>query len=256
MAMHPDDQHKTAFRALGSLYEFTRLPFGVCNGPASFSRLMGKCLGDLNYEFLILYLDDILVFSETIDGMLDRLEVVFGRLRNFGLKLKPSKCHFFKKKVSYLGHVVYKAGVETCPEKVKAVSEWRIPESAGELHSFVGLVGFYRKYIKDFSRIAEPLLDLLTLCSYTKKKKKKPTPAELAKFHDNWNDQCLHAFKALKEKLISAPILGYPDFSLPFILEIDASLKGLGAILPQNQSPVSPTWVYLLRAGRFRYPGR
>ena len=140
---------KTAFRALGQLFEFERMPFGIIYGPATFSRLMSKCFGDLNLVWLIIFLDDLLVYSKTIDEMLDRLAVVFEILKMFGLKIKPSKVHLFQKEVSHLGFHVSEKGITTDPEKISTITEWKIPDK--DLHSFLGLAGYYRKFVKDFA---------------------------------------------------------------------------------------------------------
>ena len=220
------DQHKTAFRALGSLYEFQRLPFGLCNSPATFSRLMGRCMGDLKGQGIIIYLDDILVYSSSIAEMTTRLEAVFQRLRQFGLKLRPEKCHFFKEKVSFLGHTVSANGVETDSSKIKAVEDFPKPTTLRAVRQFLGLTSYFRRYVKGFAQIAKPLNGLLATGSTKHNKNKNIT--------DQWTPECQDAFDALKRKLIEAPILGYPDFSEPFCLEVDASLKGFGAILSQK----------------------
>ena len=156
-ALSEKDAHKTAFRAgSGGLYQFTRMPFGLCNAAATFSRLMGHCFGDMNLESLLIYLDDILLFANTFDGMLQRLEVVFEQLMQFNLKLKPSKCHFFRKQVLYLGHIVSEDGVKTDSDKTMAVDEWNTPQTERDLRSFLGLSGFYRKFVPGYAKIAVP----------------------------------------------------------------------------------------------------
>jgi hypothetical protein len=245
LAVDEQDQDKTAFRALGSLYQFTRMPFGLCNGPASFCRLMTKCFGDLNHQTLILYLDDILVFSCTIEEMIDRLDCVFERLEKFGLKLKPRKCSLFKRETIYLGHVVSADGISTDPEKIRAIEDWEEPKTEGELRSYLGLCSYYRRFIKNFAHIAKPLNSLLSGGKATKDSKKSKNL-----FAQNWNEDCSNAFKELKKKLITAPVLGYPDFSLPFIVETDASFHGLGAVLSQDQAHGKVVIAYASRALR------
>ena len=126
-----------AFRVvLLGLYEFIRMPFGLCNSPSTFQRLMEACLGDKNFEILLLYLDDILVFSKSFEEHLQRLEIVFNRLRSHGLKIKPSKCQFFHKEVKYLRHIVSGEGVKVDPDKISVIKDWKTPESEKELRSF------------------------------------------------------------------------------------------------------------------------
>ena len=227
-------KHKTAFRALGQLFEFEKMPFGVCNGPATFSRLMSKCFGDLNLIWLIIFLDDLLLYSKTIDEMLERLEIVFKRLGDFGLKIKPSKVHLFQREVCHLGYKISEEGISTDPDKISAITGWNTPDNDKELHSFLGLAGYYRRFVKNFAQIAKPLYDILN--TNRSKKRCKTTEQDKKTFKEKWTSKCQQSFETLKQKLTTAPILGYPDFSLPFILEIDASLEGLGAVLSQKQS--------------------
>ena len=236
-AMEESDIHKTAFRVgSGGLYEFTRMPFGLCNSPASFQRLMDAIFGDQSFETLLTYLDDILVFAPSFEEMQRRLELVLSRLSKEGLKLKPSKCHLFKSSVKYLGHIVSDEGIKTDPDKTRCVAEWKRPQTETELRSFLGFANYYRRFIKDYSKIAGPLNKLLGGTSTKKKKKPKSTQkvAEIA-FPDKWTNECTDAFDRLKQALISAPVLGYPDFTKPFIVETDASFQGLGAVLSQDQ---------------------
>lgn len=223
-----EDKHKTAFRALGSLYEFNRMPFGLKCAVACFSRLMGKVFCDYKHEnWMEIFLDDILLHTATFEQMLESLEKVFNRLAEHGLKLRPNKCHLFQEEVIYLGHKVSGKGTEPDPGKVAAVEQFPVPDNAKTLLSFLGLAGFYRKYIKNFSKIAAPLTYLTA--GYTKKKPSVKLPPYI------WTANCQAAFETLKEKLIGAEILGYPDFDLPFRLEIDACSLGYGAILSQVQ---------------------
>ena len=214
-AIAEEDMEKTAFSA-GShgLYEYTRMPMGLVNAPATFSRLMQSCLGSENLETLILYLDDILVFAPTFQIMYDRLSLLFHKLQEYGLKLKPSKCSLLQREVKYLGHVVSGEGVATDPDKTSAVFSWPIPANSTDIRSFLGLASYYRRFIPKFAALAKPLYECTT--------------------NFEWNTTCEESFNALKERLVSAPILGYPDFSLPFIVETDASLQGLGAVLSQK----------------------
>ena len=251
MAVDKSDVHKTAFRVgCRGLYEYVRMPFGLCNAPASFSRLMEACLGDQNYETLLIYLDDILVFSSTVEQHMSRLQVVFERLRKHGLKLKPKKCHFFKPEVKYLGHIVSSAGVATDPDKTREIQNWKIPETEKELRSFLGLASYYRRFVSKFATIAAPLHDLLGGTNSKDRKKKLPPQDKPNPFKEKWNESCSKAFNVLKEKLVTSPILGYPDFSLPFIVETDASHSGLGAVISQKQPQGQVVIAYASRALR------
>ena len=153
-----EDKPKTAF-IVGQLgfYQCERMPFGLCNAPATLQKVIESCMGDLNLSKCLLYLDDIIVFSKTYEEHLERLESVFSRLKDAGLKLKPSKCLLFQRSIKYLGHIVSSEGIATDPDKIAAVQQWPVPKSVKELQSFLGFVGYYRKFIKNFSKIARPL---------------------------------------------------------------------------------------------------
>ena len=227
--VHEADQHKTAFRALGALYEFNRLSFGLCNSPATFSRLMGRCLGDMCGQGIIIYLDDILVYSSSIPEMTSRLNTVFQRLQSFGLKVRPEKCHFFKHKVSFLGHTVSADGVETDPVKISAVKDYPKPTTEKKLRQFLGLTSYFRRFVHGFAQIAGPLTDILSTGTRQQKKRNRD-------ISQHWTPECQQAFELLKKKLTHSPVLGFPDFDKAFTLEVDASIKGYGAILFQTQS--------------------
>ncbi|MCG8030630.1 MAG: reverse transcriptase family protein [Candidatus Thiodiazotropha taylori] len=158
----PADKAKTAFQ-VGSLgfYECNRMPFGLCNAPATFQRLMERCMGELNLRDCLIYLDDIIVYSSTFEEHLERLQAVFMNLEKHNLKLKPSKCEFFKEKDVYLGHVVSAEGVHVDPSKTEAVRNWPIPKSTKDVRKFLGFTGYYRRFVKGYASIARPLNDLL-----------------------------------------------------------------------------------------------
>ena len=141
-------------------FECETMPFGATNAPATFQRLMEDCLGDLNMNFCIIYLDDVIVFSKTPDEHLERLEAVFQKLSAAGLKLKPSKCTFFKTEITYLGHLITSEGVATDPKKIETVIKWPRPNTVHDVRSFLGFVGYYRRFIKGFSALFRPLYDL------------------------------------------------------------------------------------------------
>lgn len=230
VSVHEKDRHKTAFITPFGLYEYHRMPFGLCNAPATFQRLMQSIMSDLVFHIALVYLDDLLVYSATFSDHLVRLETVFKRLRDTGLKIKVEKCHFLQSEVRFLGHRVSAQGVSTDPEKVNAVKQWPIPSTPKELRSFLGFCSYYRRFIEGFSQIAGPLHDLVNACLRENGSIRVKQPLE-----HSWSPLCQSAFEQLKEKLTSAPTLGYPNFALPFVLETDASNLGLGAVLYQHQ---------------------
>ena len=169
--MEEGDIQKTAFRAesLG-LYEFTHIPFGLSNTGSSFCHLMDQCLGDQQFVTLLLYLEDICIFALSIDEMLDQIELVFNRLKEFYLKIKPKKCHFFDTSVLFLGHVLSAERISVNPEKVEKVWDWPIPTNAKEVHSFLGLASYYQRFIPKFAKIAQCLHELVGPTSNKHKK--------------------------------------------------------------------------------------
>ncbi|KAK3737241.1 hypothetical protein QZH41_010870 [Actinostola sp. cb2023] len=237
LPMRESDIEKTAFRTgTGGLYEYTRMPFGLCNAPSTFMRLMDKAFGDLNFQSLLVYLDDILVFGSTFEETLSRLEMVLSRLSKLNLKVKPEKCQLFREKVRYLGHIVTSEGTSPDPEKVRAVMEWSRPETLRELRGFLGLSGYYRRFLPKYAEIANPLQCLLRGQESTGRKgRKKPVVDVEGSVKEKWDSTCEDAFNKLKQMLTTAPVLGFPDFTRKFILETDASFHGLGAVLSQEQ---------------------
>lgn len=242
VAMHERDRAKTAFTTPFGLFEYVRMPFGVCNGPATFQRLMQATMSDLIFQILLVYLDDILVFSETFEQHLERLETVFRRLAETGLKIKLQKCAFLQQSVKFLGHHVSAEGVGTDPSKISAVKDWRVPNTVKELQSFLGFCSYYRRFICGFSQIAGPLHDLVNKCSGVQKSNGSRYLVSAM-----WTPECDSSFKQLKEKLITAPILGFADFTQPFIVETDASQHGLGAVLYQQQEGTKRVIAYASR---------
>ena len=156
----PEDRPKTAFTAGTGLYEFNVMPFGLCNAPATFERLMERVLSGLQWDICLVYLDDIIIFSKTFDDHLQRVGTVFSRLKGAGLKLKPKKCTLFQEKVLYLGHVVSKDGIATDQAKIDRVRDWPVPCSVKEVRSFLGLCSYYRRFVKHFATVASPLHQL------------------------------------------------------------------------------------------------
>ena len=195
------------------------MPFGLCNGPATFERLMEQVLAGLPLSTALVYLDDILVPGQSFSHELTNLQKVFERLRIAKLKLSPKKCHLFRREVKYLGHVVSKNGISPDPDKVNAVMSWPIPTSPTELKSFLGLCSYYQRFIPHFSDIAHPLHQCATTVPFC------------------WTTESENVFQRLKMSLTQAPILTYPDPSAMFILDTDASGTGIGAVLSQVSSP-------------------
>ncbi|KAJ8730401.1 hypothetical protein PYW07_017439 [Mythimna separata] len=216
--MSAEDSPKTAFSVPKGHYEFTRMPFGLKNAPSTFQRLMNSALSGLQGIQCFVYLDDIVIYSYDLASHIDNLTNVFGRLRQFKLKLQPDKCEFLRKEVSYLGHVITDKGVKPNAAKVSAILDFPVPKTPKDVKSFLGFVSYYRRFIPDLSSIAKPLTNLL---------KKN---VEFV-----WSNEHQLAFEILKNKLITAPLLIYPDFSKPFILTCDASNYAISSILSQGE---------------------
>ena len=232
----PQDKEKTAFATPMGLYQWERMPFGLCNAPATFQRLMQRCLGERVHDFLLIYLDDVILYSLDFDSHLAHLEQVFERLHHHGLKLQPQKCRLFRREVTYLGHIVSKEGVAVDPEKTAAVREWPVPTTVKDVRSFLGFAGYYRRFVKGFSKIALPLNNLLQGTGG------KKTAAV------TWTPDCQAAFEKLKGVLLQAPVLAYADFKAPFRLYTDASFQGLGAVLSQVQEGKERVIAYASRS--------
>lgn len=204
------------------------MPFGLCNAPSTFQRLMQRIFGDQQCESLLLYLDDI-IFSSTIEKHMERLQVVLKRMQQEGLKVKLSKCPFFQQEVHYLGHVISDQGVATDPRKIEAVSDWPLPTTLRELRSFLGFASYYRHFVQGFAKLAAPLHRLVAKLAGHHPRQVDQTVSS------HWSEECHCSYGALKAKLTSAPVLAYADFLLPFILEVDASYGCLGVVLSQEQ---------------------
>ncbi|XP_063350112.1 thy-1 membrane glycoprotein [Pelmatolapia mariae] len=170
----PPDREKTAFTTPMGLFEFTRMPFGLSNAPATFQRLMHVCVREENLQSVLVYLDDVIIYSPDFDTHLIHLDAVLGKLSKHGLKLKPKKCCLLKPEVQYLGHRVSAKGIAPDPDKIKCIQEWPIPTTVKQLQSFLGLAGYYRRFVKDFARIAQPLNQILVGASQNSKRKDVP----------------------------------------------------------------------------------
>lgn len=217
--LNTEHTKKTAFSTPNGHYEYRRMPFGLKNAPATFQRMMDNALRGLINQTCFVYLDDIIVYGKTLDEHNKKLQTLFQRLREVGLKLQTDKCEYLRPELTYLGHVITEDGVKPNPEKIKTIRDFPTPKNPKHIKQFLGLVGYYRKFIKNFSRIAKPLTTLL----------KKSVEWK-------WEQPQEAAFQTLRETLITEPILQYPNFRLPFILTTDASNKAIGAVLSQGQA--------------------
>ena len=222
--MSPRSKKYTAF-TVGNLgfFECERMPFGLCNAPATFQRLMQNCLGELNLTYCLIYLDDVIVYSATEEEHLTRLRAVFERFRQSNLKLKPTKCKFFQAEIVYLAHHVSREGIRPSQENLRAIAECPPPASYTAIRSFTNLAGHYRRFIKNFSKRARPLTNYLQGEGSSKKKE----AVSLSK-------EAVAAFQDLKSALMTEPVLQLARFDKPFRLHTDASKQGLGAELTQK----------------------
>ena len=244
--LNEDDKAKTAFQAgpLG-FFECNRMPFGLCNAPATFQRLMERCMGDINLRDCLIYLDDIIIFSSSFEEHLSQLDSVFTRLQEHNLKLKPSKCEFFRNQVVYLGHVVSEEGIQTDPSKIDAVKSWPVPKNTQDVRKFLGFTGYYRRFIRDYAAIARPLNDLLVGHS-TNPKNKRKSKTKQTPF--SWGELQQTSFDTIISKLTNPPVLAYADYSKPFKLHTDASGSGLGAVLYQSENGKDRVVAYASRS--------
>jgi hypothetical protein len=217
LRIHPEDIPKMAFTCKYGLYEYTVMSFGLTNAPAFFMHLMNKVFMDYLDTFVVIFVDDILVYSKSEAEHEKHLKLVLQRLREHKLYAKLSKCKFWIDKVPFLGHVISKGGIVVDPGKVKDVFDWVVPHTVKEVRSFPGLAGYYRMFIENLSKIAKPLTSLLE------------------KGVDfSWTDECQMAFKELKKRLTTAPVLTLPDQSKRFTVYCDASRDGPGCVVMQE----------------------
>lgn len=225
LELHPDSRPYTAFTTERGQYQMKRLGMGLKTSPSAFSRLMTIAMSGLNYDSCFIYLDDLIVFGHSLQNHNQNLLKVLHRLRKVNLKLNPIKCEFLKKEILYLGHIISDKGISPDPEKISAISKYPVPKNSDEAKRFVALTNYYRKFIRNFAAIAQPLNDL--------SRKGKVF---------QWNEDCEKAFQTLRTVLQKAPILQYPDFSESneFILRTDASGFALGSVLSNsNDHPIA-----------------
>ncbi|KAB2625900.1 hypothetical protein D8674_026286 [Pyrus ussuriensis x Pyrus communis] len=226
----PDDQEKTTFTCPFGTFAYRRMPFGLCNAPATFQRCMVSIFSDYVEKIIEIFMDDFSVFGDSFDHCLDNLTLILKRCVETNLVLNWEKCHFMVKQGIVLGHIISEKGIEVDKSKVDLVRYLPSPTSVREVRSFLGHAGFYRRFIKDFSKIAQPLCRLL----------QKDVSFE-------FNEACEKSFKHLKELLTTAPIITPPDWSIPFELMCDASDYALGAVLGQRKNKQSHVIYYASR---------
>ena len=229
--MEESSIEKTAFVTREGTFAFNVMPFGLCNAGATFQRLMDLLMAGITYKICLVYLDDIIIFSRDLKEHMDRCKIVFHRLRDAGLKLKVSKCNMVRDHVQFLGHIVSREGIATDPDKIQKVKEWPRPKSVHDIKSFYGLCSYYRKFVKDFSKVAAPLTSLMKIEN---------------KFV--WDEECEVAFVELKKRLTESPILALPRQQGRFILDTDASDRAIGAVLSQEQDGLERVVAYGSRA--------
>lgn len=216
------DEYKTAFHTHHGHFEFTVMAFGLTGAPATFQAEMNRTLSPLLRRCALVFFDDILIYSRSYSDHLSHLQQVLQLLSDNHWKVKISKCAFAQPNIQYLGHVISAAGVATDNTKIEAVQGWPIPTDAKQLRSFLGLAGYYRKYVRNYASISRPLTQLLH----------KNTPFI-------WTSESQLAFDTLKHSLVTAPVLALPDFTCTFIVETDACDHGIGAVLIQNNHPLA-----------------
>ena len=222
LRVREEDIAKTAFRTRYGHYEFAVMPFGLTNAPAVFMDLMNRVCKPYLDKFIIVFIDDILIYSKSKEEHEEHLRLMMELLRKEQLYAKLSKCEFWIREVKFLGHVVSEEGIHVDQSKVESIKEWPIPKTPTEIRQFLGLAGYYRRFIEGFSRIAKPLTSL-TRKGVTYK----------------WGEEHDTAFQTLKDKLCSAPILSLPDGVDDFLVYCDASIQGIGCVLMQREKVIA-----------------
>ena len=219
--MKETDIAKTAFRTHNGHYEFRVMPFGLCNAPSSFQATMNRLFQPYLRKYIVIFFDDILIYSQSVREHVLHLETAFRVLMKGKFTLKLSKCSFAQRQIEYLGHIVSGKGVQPVPDKIQAIQQWPPPRTARSLRGFLGLIGFYRRFIKGYAAMADPLSSLLTKEGFT------------------WSPKASATFQNLKNSVTNAPALALPDFSKPFVVETDALGSGMGAVLSQGGHPIA-----------------
>jgi hypothetical protein len=219
--MRPEDEEKTAFKTHHGHFQFRVMPFGLTNAPATFQCIMNLVFAPFLRKFVIVFLDDILVYSDSCEKHLQHLQLVLDKLRGAQFYAKLSKCSFGQTSIQYLGHIISDQGVATDPEKTSVMEQWPIPTTITELRGFLGLTGYYRKFVQNYGIITKPLTQLL------------------AKKGFRWTEEATVAFLQLKKAMAQTPVLDLPDFNLPFSVETDACDSGVGAVLTQRGHPIA-----------------
>lgn len=216
-----EDVAKTDFHTHEGHYEFKVMPFGLTNAPATFQAVMNEQFHPYLRKFVLVFFDDILIYTKTWKEHLKHLEKVLSLLEENQFYAKKSKCTFGKQEVEYLGHVISKEGVKVDPKKIKAINEWPQPKNISKLRGFLGLTGYYRRFIKNYAHLIAPLTNLLKKNSF------------------QWNDEAGKCFEMLKQIMSTTPVLATPDFSKSFVIECDASGYGIGVVLMQEGHPIA-----------------
>lgn len=232
--MHEKDRQKTAFSVNNGKYEFCRLPFGLRNAPSIFQRTIDDILREWIGKCCYVYIDDIIIYSPDVESHLRDIETIISNLKNSGMRISTEKSKFFKTEVEFLGFTVSSSGIKTCPNKVKDILNYKKPETLRALRSFLGLSGYYRRFIRDYATIAKPL------SRYLRGDNGQIGTSSSKKIKINLDSEALIAFEKLKNILASDDVLlQHPDYSKPFELTTDASSSALGAVLSQNGRPIT-----------------
>jgi hypothetical protein len=223
--IHPADRKFTGFICQKGLFEFKRMPFGLKNAPATYQRMMDVLLKAGIYKYCHCYIDDVLIYSDTFEDHLKHVEEVMTKMFNAGLLLKAKKCTFCKKETEFLGHTLSADGITMQTSKLKKVANFPVPSSTAEVHSFLGLTGYYRKFVKDYASIVGPLYDLIR-----------------HNYPFSWSEERQKAFDTIVAKFQSNVVLQHPKFDAPYLIDVDASDSGIGAVLSQvvdrNEKPL------------------